>query len=105
MRGCLDVNIENMLKNREEAVERINELFGTSISVEINPELFYEGSGNATLGEETPEEEIQKEPDSTIDSAATDDSDATDEKNTEEIIEEQEERGEEKEEPTGGEDE
>lgn len=102
MRGCLDVNIENMLKNRQEAVERINELFGTSISVEINPELFYEGSGNATLGEEIPEEEIQEKPDSAIDSAATDDSDSTDEKNTEEIIKEQEERGEEKEESTQG---
>lgn len=102
MRGCLDVNIENMLKNRQEAVERINELFGTSISVEINPELFYEGSGNATLGEEIPEEEIPEEPDSTI---QEEEDSAPDEKNTAEIIKEQEERGEEKEEPTRGEDE
>lgn len=94
--GCLDINIENMLKNREEAVERINELFGTSISVKINPEIYYEGSGNATLGEEPEiqeEETIQEEPAQ------------EEEKEEEEIIKEQEERGEEKEEPTRGEDE
>ena len=50
--GCLDINIWNMLENRKTAVEQINELFGTSISVELNPEIFYEGSGNASLGED-----------------------------------------------------
>jgi hypothetical protein len=55
--GCLDINIWNMLENRKKAVEKINELFGTSISVELNPEIFYEGSGNASLGEENLAEE------------------------------------------------
>ena len=64
MTGCLDINIVNMKKNREEAVKQINELFGTSISVKLNPEVFYSESGNATLGEE-PEEESLK-PDSPI---------------------------------------
>ena len=50
--GCLDINIWNMLENRKEAVEKINELFGTSITVELNPEIFYAGSGNASLGED-----------------------------------------------------
>ena len=50
--GCLDINIWNMLENRKEAVEKINKLFGTSITVELNPEIFYAGSGNASLGED-----------------------------------------------------
>lgn len=61
MKGQLDINIYNMLKNREQALEQINELFGTNISVELRPEIFYYGSGNATLGEEPevlPEEEV-----------------------------------------------
>lgn len=91
MRGCLDVNIENMLVNRQKAVEKINELFGTSISVDINPELFYEGSGNATLGEEeVEEEEIKEKPADTIENP---EEEITDEKNTEEVIETQEEKG------------
>lgn len=86
MRGCLDISIWNMKKSLEEGIERVNELFGTSIGVELNDEVFYEGSGNATMGEveevekeeapieETPEEEI-------------------DEKNTEEAVEDYEEKG------------
>lgn len=68
MQGSYDINIWNMLENRRTAVERINELFGTNISVELNPEIFYAGSANASLGEEenlseeeangVPEEEI-----------------------------------------------
>lgn len=50
--GCLDINIWNMKKNLEEGVERVNELFGTSIEVELNEEIFFSGSGNATFGED-----------------------------------------------------
>lgn len=52
MSGCYDINIWSMLKARQEAVEQINELFGTSISVDLNDEIFYPGSANATLGED-----------------------------------------------------
>lgn len=52
MQGSYDINIWNMLENRRKAVEQINEMFGTSISVELNPEVFYQGSANATLGDE-----------------------------------------------------
>ena len=55
MTGSLDINVWNMLENRRSAVEQINELFGTSISVELNPEIFYPESSNATLGEVPPE--------------------------------------------------
>lgn len=57
MTGSYDINIFNMLKNREEAVEQINSLFGTSISVKLNDRIYYEGSVNATLGENVEEEE------------------------------------------------
>lgn len=52
MTGSYDINIWNMLENRRQAVERINELFGTNISVELNPEVFYPGSQNASLGQD-----------------------------------------------------
>ena len=69
-KGALDINIWNMLENRRKALEQVNELFGTNISVKLNPEIFYAGSGNASLGEEdlaeeeqngVPEEEIKTE--------------------------------------------
>lgn len=87
MRGCLDVSIWNMLDNRQEAVKKINELFGTSISVELNDEIYYEGSGNATLGVE----------DSDSISEETQDPTPVDEKNTEQAIEIEEKKAEVKE--------
>lgn len=45
--GALDINIWNMLKNRQEAVALINEKFGTEISVELNFAVFNEENGNA----------------------------------------------------------
>lgn len=69
MQGSYDINIWNMLENRRSAVEQINEMFGTSIEVKLNPEVFYSGSANASLGEDlleedangVPEEEIKTE--------------------------------------------
>ena len=55
MTGCLDISIWNMLKNLKEGIEKVNELFGTSIGVELNDEVFYAGSANATLGEDAEE--------------------------------------------------
>lgn len=52
MTGCLDVSVWNMIHNVKKGIERVNELFGTSIEVELNDEVFYAGSANATLGEE-----------------------------------------------------
>ena len=62
MTGCLDISIWNILKNLREGLDRVNELFGTSISVELNDEVFYAGSANATLGEEVEEEETVENP-------------------------------------------
>lgn len=66
MTGSYDINIFNMLKNREEAVEQINSLFGTSISVKLNDRIYYEGSVNATLGENVEEEEEIKTEEETV---------------------------------------
>lgn len=86
MRGCLDVSLYNMIKNLKADLEKVNELFGTSISVEVNEEIFYDGSGNATLGEveEKTEEEVNKE---------TSETKEVDEKNTEEAVEDYEKKG------------
>lgn len=68
MTGSLDVSIYNMEKNLQAAVEKINELFGTSISVRFNEEIKEEeaevegepdgtGEEETTVEEETPVEE------------------------------------------------
>lgn len=61
MTGCLDISVWNMLHNLKEGIERVNELFGTSIGVELNDEVFYPESANATLGE-IPEENPEENP-------------------------------------------
>ena len=82
MTGCLDISIWNMLKSLKDGIEKVNELFGTSISVDLNDEVFYAGSANATLGDE----ELIEEPEEAV------------EEKTEEITEETtEEKKEEKE--------
>lgn len=77
MRGCLDIGLSSMESSLKDGIERVNELFGTSITVEINPDVFYEGSGNATLGET----EVETK-------------DEVDEKNDQEVIEQAEEKAE-----------
>lgn len=39
MTGSLDVSVYNMIKNLKDAVEKINELFGTDIKVELNKDV------------------------------------------------------------------
>lgn len=90
MRGCLDISIWNMLDTLKSCFERVNERFDTNITVELNEEVFYEGSGNATL--EPEEVEVAED----VSAAEAEDMavETTDEKNTEESIEDLEERGE-----------
>ena len=57
-KGNLDINVYCMLKNLQDAIEMVNKLFETSISVDLNENVFYEESGNANLGET---EEIESE--------------------------------------------
>ena len=66
MTGSLDVSIYNMEKNLQAAVEKINELFGTNISVRFNEEIKEDeanvegepdGNGEDTIPEEIPVEE------------------------------------------------
>lgn len=51
MTGCLDISIWNMIDTLKKCFERVNEKFNTSITIELNDEVFYAGSANATLGE------------------------------------------------------
>lgn len=94
MRGCLDISLSNMIKNLKADLEKVNELFGTDIRVEINEDVFYEGSGNATLGEE---EEVVTEEKTETETEENSEENPVDEKNSEESVETLEERGEENE--------
>lgn len=88
MRGCLDVSITTAIKTLKEGIERVNELFGTQIEIELNDEVFYEGSGNAALG---PEDNIDNANEKNT-SVVGEDVNAN-EKNTNEVIETYEEKG------------
>lgn len=70
MTGSLDVSVYNMEKNLKDAVEKINELFGTDIGVrfneevkedEVEPDQEPESEGNDTIPENTPQEEVKDE--------------------------------------------
>lgn len=88
MRGCLDLSIDNVITKVKDGIEKVNELFGTSIEVELNDDIFYDGSGNATLGE-VEEEKVEDLTEEENSSAAEE----VDEKNTAEVIVEEEEKG------------
>ena len=78
--GALDNNIFNMLKNRQQAVERINEKFGLDITVELNFAVFNEENGNADAEteeqEETPMEIDQSDDELQIDGVEEDSTDS-----------------------------
>lgn len=57
-KGNLDISVYTMIQSLKEGIEKVNELFGTSIEVELNDEVFYPESANATLGE-VPEDKIE----------------------------------------------
>lgn len=69
MRGSLDVSVYTMEKNLQDGIERVNELFGTSISVRFNEEIKEdeaepdeepEVSPEEVIKEETPQEEVEE---------------------------------------------
>lgn len=90
MRGQLDIGLTGMLASLKDGIERVNELFGTNITVELNKEVFYDGSGNATLGEEEDISEVKSGSSEVIEE--TDES-----KERTEIVEEYKEQGKENE--------
>ena len=84
--GALDINIWNMLKNRQSAVELINEKFGTEITVNLNYSVFNESNGNANENEEesegvqdeeVPIEVAQSDPEAQIDGVQEDEAEDT----------------------------
>ena len=69
--GALDINIFNMLKNRQSAAALINEKFGTEIEVELNWAVFNEENGNADAQVENEEESDEPTPEEEAAGAAT----------------------------------
>lgn len=70
MTGSLDVSVYNMEKNLKDAVEKINELFGTDIGVRFNeevkedeaePDQEPETEGEDIIPENVPQEEVKDE--------------------------------------------
>ena len=45
--GSLDINVQSMIGQLKKDIEKANKLLETSINVELNEEVFYQGSGNA----------------------------------------------------------
>lgn len=82
MTGSLDVSVYNMEKNLQAAVDKINELFGTSISVRFNEEIKEE------------EAEVEGEPDGTGEAAQSAEETTIEEDET--VIDSVEEKEEEK---------
>lgn len=95
MTGCLDISIWNMLKNLKEGLDKVNELFGTSISIDLNDEVFYAGSANATLGEEELIEEPETQGEDETEEAVEEKTEEITEETTEEKKEEKKESDEE----------
>lgn len=52
MTGSLDINIWNMKKNLQDGIKRVNELFGTSISVDLNMDVLNDIQDNEEPVEE-----------------------------------------------------
>lgn len=82
MTGSLDVNVWNMLKNRQAAVDKINELFGTNISVRFNENVYTEEEEDAI-------EEPEIKSDSEVSEPAKEDAVETEEEVKEEVKEEE----------------
>lgn len=90
MTGSLDVNVWNMLKNRVKAVEQINELFGTNISVRFNENVYTEEEGEEEAEEPAANSEDTVEQEQVVEEEQTDAGQVEEEK-TEEIIKEDKE--------------
>lgn len=93
MRGCLDISLSNMIKNLKADLEKVNELFGTDIKVEVSDEVFYDGSGNATLGNVIEEDDEETSVEDVIEKETEEKTEEVDEKNSEENVEVLEEKG------------
>ncbi len=87
--GSLDLNIWNILHNLQDGIERVNELFGTNITIELSPEVYREDSGNAGAEEEGIETETTGEDEVELSSEVTEDS--TEVKESEEEVKETDE--------------
>ena len=64
--GSLDINIQSMIGQLKKDIDKVNSLLGTSISVELNEEVFYQGSGNAGDQGLVPDDEPDTQPEGEV---------------------------------------
>lgn len=77
MTGSLNLNLETIINNLKRDIEKVNELFGTSIEVNINPKAMPEDVNTEIAAEEDLVDGIEDRADDKIEDATPDSEDPT----------------------------
>lgn len=86
--GSLDINVQSMIGQLKKDIDKVNQLLSTSISIELNPEVFYQGSGNAGDQGLVPDDDPDTQPEGEVQQEEV----AEEEKDDEVKVEEKEEK-------------